>query len=231
MEQDRKHQLPIAEEFHSVQGEGRWAGTPMHFIRLAGCSVGISPSTLIRDAPSSVLPILKTGSMAWLCHTYDNRTFWCDTDFNLREWIDVESLLDDTWERHICLTGGEPLLHKDRFDDFFFWCDLRGIHVHIETSGTIQLTKPDNVWISVSPKLNVLDDMIVEADEIKLLVDDQFDIYKLPTSILEHHQVFVQPINDENMVRRDNYELCMKVLRQRPDWHLSVQLHKFLNVR
>lgn len=29
----------IAETFYSLQGEGDWAGTPMYFIRLAGCNI------------------------------------------------------------------------------------------------------------------------------------------------------------------------------------------------
>ena len=33
--------IPIHETFQkTIQGEGYWAGTPVDFIRLAGCSVG-----------------------------------------------------------------------------------------------------------------------------------------------------------------------------------------------
>ncbi|MEO0541875.1 MAG: 7-carboxy-7-deazaguanine synthase QueE, partial [Cyanobacteria bacterium P01_A01_bin.105] len=32
--------FPIVETFHSLQGEGTWAGTSAFFIRLAGCDVG-----------------------------------------------------------------------------------------------------------------------------------------------------------------------------------------------
>ncbi|UXE64935.1 MAG: hypothetical protein KA717_22975 [Woronichinia naegeliana WA131] len=32
----------IAETFHSLQGEGAWAGTNAFFIRLAGCDVTFS---------------------------------------------------------------------------------------------------------------------------------------------------------------------------------------------
>ncbi|MCH2543374.1 MAG: 7-carboxy-7-deazaguanine synthase QueE, partial [Candidatus Atelocyanobacterium sp. ALOHA_A2.5_9] len=31
---------PIAETFHSIQGEGAWTGVSAFFIRLAGCNVG-----------------------------------------------------------------------------------------------------------------------------------------------------------------------------------------------
>lgn len=205
----------------------------MHFIRLAGCTVG-TPSSLLVPNTDNPLPILKTGEGAWLCHTYDHRHFFCDTDFKLREWKSFDQLLDDTWEDHLCITGGEPLMHLTKLEEFFHEAGIRDLTTHIETSGTIEFYPEgeyDKLWISVSPKANALDDMILNADEIKLLVDENFDIHTVPHSILSHPQVFVQPINDESMVRRDNYERCMQILRTRPDWHLSIQLHKFLNVR
>lgn len=232
-EVDHKNSLPIAEDFHSLQGEGRWTGTPMHFIRLAGCSVGdprpdrTDPNYVQKD-----FPILKTGNPAWLCHTHDNRAFWCDTDFHLDHWSTHDDLLDATWEKHVCLTGGEPLMHGVKIEDFYEQCAERDIMLHVETSGTIQCKLPkDTCWISVSPKLNALDEMIDQADEIKLLVDEHFDLGKIPFSIRDHDQVFVQPINDELMVSKPNFDRCMSVLRLMPHWHLSIQTHKLLGLR
>ena len=34
------NELPIMEEFLTIQGEGRYTGTPAYFIRLGGCDVG-----------------------------------------------------------------------------------------------------------------------------------------------------------------------------------------------
>ena len=34
------HDLPIMEEFFTIQGEGKYTGTPAYFIRLGGCDVG-----------------------------------------------------------------------------------------------------------------------------------------------------------------------------------------------
>ena len=34
------HELPIMEEFLTIQGEGKYTGTPAYFIRLGGCDVG-----------------------------------------------------------------------------------------------------------------------------------------------------------------------------------------------
>lgn len=179
------------------------------------------------------LPVLKTGERAWLCHTYDGRPFWCDTDFKLRKWTHFHELLAATWENHICLTGGEPLVHEDKLHEFIKLAHEHEIQVHIETSGTIEVVFDPHyaVWISVSPKVGVLNEMIESADEIKLLVDASFEIESVPDVILNHPLVYIQPINDELMVSRPNFDLCMKILREHPDWHLSIQQHKLLGLR
>lgn len=201
----------------------------MHFIRLAGCSVGQAATG------TEVFPMLKTQNEAWMCHTYDGRPFFCDTDFGFHHWANFAELLDDTWEEHVCITGGEPLIHKDKLAQFIEEAHDRGIMVHIETSGTIDwradLVINKLVWISVSPKQDVLPEMIDAADEIKLLVDEKFDISYIPREVLHHPLVYIQPINDELMVRKDNFERCMMILRIHPEWHLSVQTHKLLNLR
>lgn len=228
MEPDRNRCLPISEDFHSLQGEGRWVGTPMHFIRLAGCSVGQPPSS--GEFVTETIPILKTGNPAWLCHTHDGRPFWCDTDFKFRAWGNFANLLDETWEQHICITGGEPLLHTEKLERFIEEAQARDIKVHVETSGTIEWGMV-GVWISVSPKLDALDEMIQAADEIKLLVDDKFDLATLPLSIRNHPLVYIQPINNEMTLRNDNFDLCMFFLRTMPHWHMSVQMHKLVGLR
>src|SRR5712664_1804313 len=110
--------VPLAEHFHSIQGEGEWVGTPMHFIRLAGCSVGARATAEFynhgfpQTPQPAELPILQDGSRASMCRTYDNRFFTCDTNFHLTEKVPLQNLLDETYEKHICLTGGEPLNHS-----------------------------------------------------------------------------------------------------------------------
>jgi 7-carboxy-7-deazaguanine synthase len=223
-------QLMISETFHSLQGEGTYCGTPMHFIRLAGCNVGRHPSQVEWEiARDRDFPILKTGRIAYVCHTYDGRPFFCDTDFQKGEPVNLVDLLDQTWERHICITGGEPLLHVDKLFELADECQARGIMLHTESSGTIKELIPG--WLTISPKEGFLEDMIDWADEVKLLVDPGFKLSEVPSCIRDHGNVFIQPINDELSVNMTNYKLCEEVLRVRPDWKLSVQLHKFLNIR
>jgi 7-carboxy-7-deazaguanine synthase len=224
--------LPISESFHSLQGEGTFCGTPMHFIRTAGCNVGRHPETITWEiGQDRNFPILKTGKTAYVCHTYDGRKFWCDTDFQSSEKVSVRELLDNTWEKHICFTGGEPLLHKDTLDELIDEAGNRGIMTHIETSGTLDWEPKGICWITCSPKQHYSSLMIQLADEIKLLIDKDFHIEDVTADIREHDNVWVQPINNELSIDFDNFKRCQDILRIKPEWRLSVQLHKFLNIR
>src|SRR6185369_16374948 len=97
--------LPVAEVFTSIHGEGHWAGTLMTFIRLAGCTVG-------KPMAKGLLPILSTGAQSTMCTTFDGRQFPCDTDYNMTGKWTVEELLMEIPHnvRHVCITGGEPLM-------------------------------------------------------------------------------------------------------------------------
>jgi 7-carboxy-7-deazaguanine synthase len=203
----------------------------MHFIRTAGCNVGRHPEGMSWEiGKDRDFPILKTGRTAYVCHTYDGRPFWCDTDFQHGVPTSVRELLDNTWERHICFTGGEPLLHVKVLDPLMDEANDRGIMVHIETSGTVEW-EPNIGWLTVSPKQHYLSIMIQHADEVKLLVDKDFKIEDVTADIREHSNVWIQPVNGELTVDMDNFKLCQDILRIHPEWRLSVQLHKFLSIR
>jgi len=224
--------LPIAETFHSLQGEGTFVGTPMFFIRLAGCPVGRPPSAVKANGP---LPILPTGEKAMACATWDGRSFWCDTDYNTHEQITDDDLIAECWEKHICLTGGEPLIHQKKLGRFQELARNREIQIHVETSGTVELLYDYNIrsqlWITCAPKINCLDSMIKTCDELKLLVDGRFHPDELTDSMRKHPNVFLCPVNDVSDVRFDNVERAMFWLQKFPHWRLSCQMHKFLRLR
>lgn len=205
---------PVVEKFKAVQGEGLYAGVPMAFIRLKGCSVG------------------KT-----ICHG-------CDTDFDkllpwmgggefepseLRDWIGTYT--------HICLTGGEPLNH----DLGPLLDELKWYNIHIETSGTVEL--PDwstpyfSPFICVSPKPGYLPHVVEKANEIKVIVGGLGNGEGWPT--LEDalawsnkgKDVFLQPRNKKNEPDRLTLAHALELVKQYPQLRLSVQLHKFLGER
>lgn len=224
----------VSEVFDSIQGEGTYTGTPMRFIRLAGCSVGRHPDHAPADRAKPVvqqlLPILETP--AWTCWTYDGRAFCCDTDFAAHEEIDIEDTIRLAWEDHVCLTGGEPMIHEQAVYNAYKVCYEENKQLHIETSGTKPIPPYlHDAWVTISPKLGVREDSIARANEIKLLVDDHFRIELVPQSIMLHRNVFVQPINMITSVNRHNLLECQELLMCNPHWKLSVQLHKYIGVR
>lgn len=234
---------PIAERFTSPQGEGLWAGTLMHFIRFAGCSVGKKISETDPNFEKKQLPVYVEK-----CTTYDGREFLCDTDFRTKEALTVSDLLDGIPKgvKHICLTGGEPLVQP--LEDFIDYIGSETSYmVHIETSGTIDFkkvypayhecdSKVDSdhegwLWITVSPKLAVLPEMLKMANEIKLLVDDGFDVNKVPKEVFDHELVWLSPINDEHSLVKKNQDRCLELLYKYPNWRLACQMHKIWGVR
>lgn len=141
----------IAEKFKSIQGEGVYAGTPMAFIRFVGCSVGKK-----------------------ICQH-------CDTDFEkMHEWRGGGSFsaIDlIKWTRpygHICLTGGEPLDQELRPILEVLALQAPNVLLHIETSGTKGATLDHSnlyrPWVCVSPKPGYIEDVVLAADEIKVIM-------------------------------------------------------------
>lgn len=224
--------LAIAETFHSIMGEGTWVGTPMHFIRTAGCSVGRPYTNRVENLSSTKdNPQLPTGALAWECHTWDGRSFWCDTDFNKRLEVETDDLVDVTFEDHICLTGGEPLIHRLAIERLVELAFFKRKTVHIETSGTIFFPHTQGVWLTVAPKQGALASMLDSADEIKLLVDKDFKVDNVPAALHQRHNVFLSPVNDVDQINKPNLQLALDILTVMPNWRLSTQVHKWWGVR
>jgi 7-carboxy-7-deazaguanine synthase len=186
----------------------------------------------------SLLPIYTE-----MCTLYDGRTFECDTDYRVKERLTVEEILARVPDkvRTICLTGGEPMMHY--LNPLVGAALHRTLAVHLETSGTVPLEKAfpcgdgvrpwteQQTWITVSPKKGVLDDMIYRANEIKLLVNENFDVAKLPPMIWTHPLVWIQPVNFENEINRENMVRCLEVQQLYTQWRISSQSHKLWGVR
>ncbi|MFO1095575.1 MAG: 7-carboxy-7-deazaguanine synthase QueE [Planctomycetaceae bacterium] len=115
----------IAETFQSVQGEGRYAGTPSLFLRTSGCNL-----------------------RCWFCDT--PYTSW-EPEGVQRS---LDSLLDEVRAadcRHVVITGGEPLLVPQLVPLTESIAAL-GRMITIETAGTVDLPVTAAL-MSISPKL------------------------------------------------------------------------------
>ena len=140
--------LPVIEIFYSIQGEGRFAGTPSVFIRLKYCNLG--------------------------CAWCDTRFTWDEVNIEDGELQTAEQIsqraraavpgaIDPLDRVHIVITGGEPMLHQDRLSDLIDSLKTVGFDfVEIETNGMFApseelVSRVD--WWNCSPKLsnNLLD--------------------------------------------------------------------------
>ena len=223
---------PIAEHFVSPQGEGLFSGTLFFFVRTAGCTVGKPyprEAYLNKAHPAYALPIYMEE-----CHTIDGRSFSCDTNFKAKDKLTSKQILDLVPENieRFCITGGEPLMHD--LSPLVTEAFLKKKKIHIETSGTIGLDclpihRRDEIWITCSPKLGARPDVLKRANEIKLLIDEDFNVNEMPEEIMSHPLVWIQPINEEYNIRRDHLKLVMDLQKKFPQWRISLQLHKVLS--
>lgn len=219
--------LPVAEIFKSPQGEGRWAGTYMAFVRLAGCNVG-KPFTQ-EERSRHDLQVYQEK-----CHDWQGNEFACDTNYIMSKRMSIEEIMDAVGDtKRICLTGGEPLMHYVRpLLEAAFEAQK---YVHIETSGTKLITvKSSRMWICISPKQGYIKENLNLADEIKLLIGFGYNEEKLIEefgSFIELGKVCISPVNGEHDLDRANMKRCLALQVKYPDLRLSLQSHKIWGVR
>ncbi len=126
--------LNISEQFYSIQGEGKTAGTPSVFLRLRACN-------LLCEWPCDTIEVWRRGK-SW---TFENILhLWEENG-----WINALHK-----GSHLVLTGGEPLLQQEELAKFLALLP-EGIFIEVETNATITpIGELDRyiVLYNVSPK-------------------------------------------------------------------------------
>jgi 7-carboxy-7-deazaguanine synthase len=117
--------LPVSEMFYSIQGEGKYAGHPSLFIRLAGCNMKCEGFAC--DTQRAV--DAKNYKLGW--KHYDA------VEPLIR---DIENLLKASI-KHVVITGGEPTLHFENeiFQELIMVLQKKEFKITIETNATIAI--------------------------------------------------------------------------------------------
>ncbi|NMG08308.1 radical SAM protein [Brasilonema sp. UFV-L1] len=199
--------IPIHETFQeTIQGEGYWSGTPVDFIRLAGCPIGCSWCDTGYGDGGKGLPRIE-------------RSF--------------EDLISELKSPRVVISGGEPFIHAS-LPDLVKSVNSTGRQVSIETSGAFWQDIPPSAWVTLSPKEHmnprypVHPKILKRANEVKIVIADGKELEFYKESLLNGPSlVFLQPEWSE---REKTLPIALKLLKQYPTYRLSVQLHKMIGV-
>ena len=202
--------------YYTLQGEGLLTGRPAVFCRFSGCNLW---SGLEKDRKNAI------------CN-------FCDTEFvgtdglNGGKYPTAESVAEKAhslWPAgmegipYVVCTGGEPLLQLD--SKLIHSFHENGFEIGIETNGTLPV--PDELdWVCVSPKSGAV--LIVEkGDELKI-VYPQNGLDSSDYEGLNFDHFSLQPMDGLNIQKttHETLDYCMN----HPQWNLSLQIHKLLNI-
>lgn len=195
-------EYPVMEHFYTIQGEGVHTGRAAYFIRTAGCDVN-----------------------CWWCDVKDS---WEQDKHPLISVSDLVATALASGTKMVVITGGEPLMHNL----FPLTTALKqaGLRIHIETSGSSPLSGNLD-WITLSPKRfkKPLDDIFPFVDELKVVVLTNKDLAWAEENAAkcpEHTRLLLQPEWDTPK----SIGLIIDYVKEHPQWGISLQTHKFLNV-
>jgi 7-carboxy-7-deazaguanine synthase len=218
--------LPIVEIFQSLEGEGTKAGFVTTFIRLFGCDLKCS---------------------------------WCDTKYSYepaqpREYlkiIEIIARIKEYQNCHICLTGGEPLLHGENSIELIqALARLEAVvDLHVETNGAVDLgpfvkLRKQDFWVNRKlrfimdyklPSSGVTDrmvvgnfDLLLGQDEIKLVIADERDFFAALEVLQKWHfrgQLLFSPVWGRMSPQR---LATLLVERKMQNVKLNLPLHKII---
>lgn len=208
----------VKEIYYTLQGEGQMTGRPAVFLRFAGCNLWSGHE---KDRSSSICP-------------------FCDTDFVGMDGIgggrfatpaELTNAVCAAWpstastraKPYVVCTGGEPLLQMDHI--LIQALQSRGFELAVETNGT--LIPPDGLdWICVSPKAGA--PLVLKSGNELKLVFPQPDAMPAEFEMLDFEYFFLQPMDGPNLAA--NTQEALSYCLEHPQWRLSVQTHKVLDI-
>lgn len=209
--QSVSERIKLTEIFLSIQGEANAVGWPTVFIRLTGCPL---------------------------------RCAYCDTEYAFYggHWQDVSAVLFKVAEygvRHVCVTGGEPLIQKGCLPLLRALCDA-GYQVSLETSGAFDISQVDSRVSRVvdlkTPSSGESNrnryeniELLTSQDQVKFVLCGREDYDWARNCVFQygiHERCTV--LFSNSFTQLSATQLAEWILQDRLPVRLQIQLHKFL---
>jgi 7-carboxy-7-deazaguanine synthase len=195
-------EYPLMEDFYTIQGEGAHTGRAAYFIRFAGCDV-----------------------QCWWCDVKDS---WDESKHPRIKTGEIVQRAADSGTDLAVITGGEPLLHN--LEPVTIRLREEGFKVHIETSGSSPLSGHLD-WITLSPKRfkKPLDEVFPYVDELKVVVLKNKDLEWAEENAAKcppNTTLLLQP----EWETPSSVKLIVDYVKKNPQWGMSLQTHKFIDV-
>jgi len=189
--------------FYSLQGEGFHQGRAAFFIRLAGCDVGCVWCDVKESWDASKHPVLTIEEIVNAAKAHPGRL--------------------------AIVTGGEPLLYN--LDALTTALKEAGFETNIETSGSSPMSGNWD-WICLSPKKfkAPLEENIALSSELKVVIFNKHDFEWAETyakQVSPSCKLYLQPEWDKSA---QITPLVIDYIKDHPQWELSAQLHKYIQV-
>lgn len=194
---------PLMEHFYTIQGEGFNSGKSAYFLRLGGCDVGCVWCDVKESWPADAHPKFSSADML--------------------------NLVTQSGARNVVITGGEPLMYN--LDSLCKSFKNNNLNIFLETSGAHPFSGKYD-WICLSPKKfkKPMEEWYEKANELKIIVYNKSDF-----SWAEEHaakvgntcKLYLQP---EWSKEKQMLPLIIDYVKMHPQWTLSLQTHKYMNI-
>ncbi|GIV36837.1 MAG: 7-carboxy-7-deazaguanine synthase [Cyclobacteriaceae bacterium] len=191
------------EDFYTIQGEGAFQGCAAYFIRLGGCDVG--------------------------CVWCDVKESWDALRHPIVSVATIAARAQASGAPIAVVTGGEPAMHN--LQNLTEALRQGGLRTHIETSGAWPLTGRWD-WVCLSPKKfkKPVDAVVQQADELKVIVYNRSDFAwaeDYAGRVKPGCRLYLQP---EWSREKTVLPFITEYVKQHPQWRISLQVHKYMNI-
>lgn len=198
-----KIEYPVMEHFYTIQGEGAHSGKAAYFVRIGGCNVG--------------------------CPWCDVKESWEADEHPLTTVSQILEWIKDSPAVNVVITGGEPTMYD--LDPLCEVLKQNGFNLWLETSGAYPISGKWD-WVVLSPKRRQmpLEDNYSLVDELKQVVVrvPDFDLAISEASkVPSETKLFLQP---EWSREEEILPALINFVKKNPNWQISLQTHKYMQI-